>query len=736
MAFVNYQDHKLDTNGVIDSTSFELSNDDGAHLMHLLRDSIYSDTKLAVLREYATNAWDAHVAIGAPDCPIEITLPTTHDYTLTIRDYGSGLSHDKVKTVYTRYGKSTKRDDPDQAGMLGIGSKSAFAYTDSFTVTSFHEGKRRVYIAALDPTGKGSMNLVDERDTDEHGIEIKIAIKPGDIAEFEKKAKQLYVHFGPRPTINIDLPLPPLFRLTFQSGVVDYIDRDPDSRDGGVWTAVMGCVPYRIRLEQLTLAPEHECLLRMNGTLRFPINALHIAASREELKYTQATKDAIVERFTALVDEFVTDQLKKLEAGKLTAFEQRLQLRLMGMLGFKIPGAQWESLSKSTVRVFDDADTAAMYFVRDGSVTNTCMVTSDLRILIDDTGKDLKGYDLQGCDYVVRRAKKRKVALKPDETAGFLKELNKYIDACTLTGVPIVLLSTLTWDESRLKKRNRGGGAGATPLSTLKRKTRVFEYNGGFNKQRPSDNWDIVEDHEPSDDDVFVIIESYKVASVYAVSDHDDWKRRYNADAALASALGVEFPAVIGYKSTESKPFTAHDVTDGRSYDQWRKDFINGQNNEAMRRLVGVYFWTSVFKNAPSKTELAVLTKRFGEDHPITLAMLRRREAEDVVNQRGPMLRNLAAELRIYESESEAHAVFDRLLDRYPLLRAISSWSGPWSTLFAADNKHEADDTKTMRKAWIQYIKGVDLHIADDGAKVFDDLPNTTITKPALALVP
>src|SRR5678815_1268839 len=105
---------------------------------------------------------------------------------LTTRDFGPGLSHDDIFNVFTKYGASTKRGTDDAVGMLGIGSKSGFAYSDTFTVTSWHQGRRGVYAAVLDPSDKGELKLLDEGDAGcETGVQIQIAVKPNDVEEFQ-----------------------------------------------------------------------------------------------------------------------------------------------------------------------------------------------------------------------------------------------------------------------------------------------------------------------------------------------------------------------------------------------------------------------------------------------------------------------------------------------------------------------------------------------------------------------
>ena len=115
------QARDVKSQGAVASSRFHLDMDQAAHLMSILREGLYSDPILAVIREYGTNAWDSHKTSGCPDKPINVTLPTDFDPTYTVRDYGSGLSDDEVLRVFTGYGTSTKRDSNAAVGMLGIG---------------------------------------------------------------------------------------------------------------------------------------------------------------------------------------------------------------------------------------------------------------------------------------------------------------------------------------------------------------------------------------------------------------------------------------------------------------------------------------------------------------------------------------------------------------------------------------------------------------------------------------
>ena len=117
-----------------------VSND--AALMHIFSATLYTYPKLATVREIICNAWDAHIAAGITDRPIEVNVA---DGRVTVRDFGYGIAHAKIGEIYGTYGNSTKRDDSTVTGGFGLGSKAPFAYTDNFEVISHHVGTKTIY---------------------------------------------------------------------------------------------------------------------------------------------------------------------------------------------------------------------------------------------------------------------------------------------------------------------------------------------------------------------------------------------------------------------------------------------------------------------------------------------------------------------------------------------------------------------------------------------------------------
>ena len=145
------------SSGIQEAVSFGIKSDGLAHIFNVLRNQLYSDKILAVMREYSANAVDANVEAGKPLTPITVTLPNRMNLNFKVRDNGFGLSDEDIREVYAFYGESTKRNSNALIGQLGLGSKSAFAYGDNFVINSFIGGKMSSYNAFIDDSQVGQI---------------------------------------------------------------------------------------------------------------------------------------------------------------------------------------------------------------------------------------------------------------------------------------------------------------------------------------------------------------------------------------------------------------------------------------------------------------------------------------------------------------------------------------------------------------------------------------------------
>ena len=113
---------------------------DTGMIFDILRSKMYSNPILAICREISCNARDAHREVGKPDVPVQIMLPNHFDPNYRIKDFGPGISPDRISNIFIQYTASTKRDDNIQTGGFGLGAKTPFAYSDSFAINTNFQG--------------------------------------------------------------------------------------------------------------------------------------------------------------------------------------------------------------------------------------------------------------------------------------------------------------------------------------------------------------------------------------------------------------------------------------------------------------------------------------------------------------------------------------------------------------------------------------------------------------------
>jgi hypothetical protein len=691
---------QLSSGGIAESESFGISDKDSAHIMTILRDTLYSDKILAVLREYASNAWDAHREAGKGDLPIKVKLPTTMDATLAIRDFGAGLSHEAVFNVYTKYGSSTKRDSDVSVGMLGIGSKSGFAYADSFTVTSWHGGTRRTYIAVLDASEKGVMNLVHEENCgDETGVEISLAVKVEDINEFKLKAQNLFQYFLPRPDINTEIPPLPASQVGLKNGLI--------FEEGREWVALMGCVPYRVNMTMVTSMPKlvdyYNTLNNLSGALFFDIGEVQVSASREELKYSDLTKKALVHKIVSLINEYIEHTIKILESSSFSSWDRRLRARIVARLGLKIPKT-YKVYFEDHVRLPSDAKIsifrASTRYVSPAEIIH---ITPGAKFYFSfDTSKDLGGYEYPtnggNYNYVFTRVDDKQ---KEDEAR---RELEKVINDLKIDGIKVEELSTLNWvDHNKPYKRNK-----QKKPSNPKHYRRRFVINPEASFCYPwSNNWDVT-DVPPSDDDIYVILTEFGAGDFYT---------KYQEDASLMRSLELgPLPPVYGYKNTDRRPITP-DKCKGTPFDTWHAQFPKtialSKEHEALRehwRWVRSHTYDTVFIAKHDMRKLRAVIERLGATHPISLLFSRQLKAHKATENMDNTLKSAFSHLdrRMGEGfKTPAEIEIEKILTRYPILGI--------SRVGLAAIWDDADDGPRL----IDYVKFVDRVTLKDPFKTF-----------------
>lgn len=303
----------LETSGNMPEHFFSIQ--DTGMIFDILRGKMYSNPILAICREISCNARDAHREIGKRNIPIQISLPNNLSPYFKIKDFGPGISPDRMTNIFIKYTASTKRNDNNQTGGFGLGAKTPFSYSDTFSIETNVDGVAYVYSCGIDETRVGKLMLMSEKKTSEpNGTEIIIPVKTADFYTFSSSIENATRHWDVKPK--------------FLGGTVSYqiqkkvLEGDKwafashDSYQSVVKLIIDG-IEYPLDLAALrnyadaTILDSTRCVL----LLEFGVGELSLSANREAVYLDDPTKKKIKERL-----EEVKAGIKKRLDDKIASF--------------------------------------------------------------------------------------------------------------------------------------------------------------------------------------------------------------------------------------------------------------------------------------------------------------------------------------------------------------------------------------------------------------------------------
>ena len=313
---------------------------------------LYSRPAQAALREYLSNAMDAHKSKGGKLPPIQVTLPEQPSWgnpvknsnPLSIRDFGNGMTESEFRSILSRYGASTKRDSNDLMGGFGLGAKSGFAVSDEFFMTSYQNGQAIRVRFFKDNLNQGYVEVVQRFSTDEpDGILVEVPIPSANLAELSEES--LFVHcpfFMGYSDEELEVFTSNAGKLQNRKNcsVHDPKNFTPLELGGNVsgWLgktanhlsplyALVGKVVYTIDLHQLTgLASSKETETALKNAslvlrnfermqvIEVPVGSLDLPSSREEITYSERslqTLNAIICKYTLLLQQYLQKKLNE-----------------------------------------------------------------------------------------------------------------------------------------------------------------------------------------------------------------------------------------------------------------------------------------------------------------------------------------------------------------------------------------------------------------------------------------
>jgi hypothetical protein len=306
--------------GAQEVIDFGISDDPA--FFQILSSNLYSNQKLAVVREVLCNSWDAHIDANITDRAVEVTYK---DGVLNFRDFGKGIAHEDMGRVYGTYGASTKKNDSKSTGGFGLGCKAPFAYTDSFRVTSCHMGIKTLYNiskSSVESKGKPSIVKILAMPTTESGLTVSIAIEPKDWREFSGYLNSITMLGEIKATLEtdsivkteyrrLDMPFTPgVYTSDSDSGWFDYYmgNHRVFIRYGNVVYPVLNTPATKAAVNTIERFLD---ILSLNRVLvQAAPDSLALTPGRESLSSQKKTENGIVDVVTDLVARMEADVKK------------------------------------------------------------------------------------------------------------------------------------------------------------------------------------------------------------------------------------------------------------------------------------------------------------------------------------------------------------------------------------------------------------------------------------------
>ena len=619
------------------------AGEDQAVIMRILRDTMYQDPIAAVLREYVSNAWDAHIHAGVTH-PIHVQFPTSLEPNLRIRDYGSGLSAADMVEIFVRFGSSTKRGSNTEVGAFGIGSKSAFAYTDVFTVTSWHNKRKCVYTMVLDKADIGAMYLMSDEPTTESGIEVAIPVRKEDFERFYKVGRGYLPYIIPMPTTNIKLVEDDFGEvISVPSGSI--LIRTTRYRSS--WRLQMGCVVYDTP-SGLTAPPASYGGVQYDVVLKFDIGELEVTASRESVRANEDTLTAITAKRAQFLSELDGVIVARARA-QPSLWAAYCVLRTY--LGIPVPSV----LASSAVVLPANA--------RAFSVEPRQVTASTVLVVKDECSVNGRKFPFGAMCVKPRRGVSVTAACDA---------LNKTVSDLGITGIPIMLMSELP----RLKEKR----SAPRPVSKeLQAKYRAKVFTSSKELAEGVEWWEPVPLSRGckcalSPGDVYVELHKF----VPRISE-----TAYTMIDALAH-VGVELPVVYGVKPS----MDVHE--EAIPLEQWAGTMVETHGSK-LRRVAYKYACRCVcsgYSNGHSSGPWRELADALGS-HPVGYILAQAGSSPHGVYMLG----------RVYSKLDPTQEYIDEvklILSRYPLLRSVL-----FSTRFTSVLEGSVQD-------WVEYVNLID----------------------------
>lgn len=284
-----------DIAGEFDTTKASIAQDSMPFLFEMMSKSLYSNPIGSICREIASNCFDSHIEANVTKAVIISKRNDDEGDYISFKDFGVGLSPDRIKKVYMNYFSSTKRGNNNEIGGFGLGSKTPLSYTDSFYINTIFDGIKYSYLFSKGETVP-TLDLFTEEETEEHnGTEIKIYFqKYNDAYTFEAELRKQLCYF--ENVFFMGWNIDNNYKI-YESETYKFRDKDQYSDEMHI---CLGKVAYPIDWSKLDLTP-----IEVPVAIKFGIGELQVTPNREQLRYTEEIIEILQNKIETIKQELI-----------------------------------------------------------------------------------------------------------------------------------------------------------------------------------------------------------------------------------------------------------------------------------------------------------------------------------------------------------------------------------------------------------------------------------------------
>ena len=330
--------------------------------------------------------------------------------TFSVRDFGGGLSQEDVFGLYSKYGKSTKRNSNNYIGAFGIGKFAPLSYGDNFTCVSYHGGVKKTYNVFVNDDDDTKIAMVGEAEptNEPTGLSIEVAVSDSDVDEFKEIVQKFFEFFS-----NEEMPkfigveddfISPREKILESDNDDWFFVKESDSsrygyRHGSNRSHVlMGRVKYPIDTDAINLTNFvqdeklrdicRNLLQQDNFYLRVPLGAVKLHHSRESLEYNKSTQKTIA-KYLVVASKGVQEIAKRKLADSTDLFDAKMNYaKVINAMPYQMRNIFENSFEWNDIKI------TSFYFHRKHEYTDDLIITQTTKIN-DSDARD--GFKVQSC---------------------------------------------------------------------------------------------------------------------------------------------------------------------------------------------------------------------------------------------------------------------------------------------------------------------------------------------------